>query len=240
MADQLQVGQIAVAKIAAHPSNIGRDLGDLRDLAQSIKEKGILVPVIVERHGDRYRLRDGHRRIAAANIAGRSLTTAVIHTEPLDEAEWLIESIDYNERRKGYSDEDKRRVAERLIELGVGKGAIAEAFGVPWSKIQLLLHPETARQPKPAISTTAVARRRAIERLTEAHPDEYRRLLLEEGYPALTMAEDVSELLGHGEEPEAIAGRLGKSMGSIEISLRRSGFFELAKPFANASKRVKS
>lgn len=147
MGDHLQVGQISVAKIAAHPSNIGRDLGDLRDLAQSIKEKGILVPVIVERHGDRYRLRDGHRRIAAANIAGRSLTTAVIHTEPLDEADWLIESIDYNVRRKGYTDEDKRRVAIRLIELGATKGAIAEAFGVPWAKIQRLVDPDAGKSP---------------------------------------------------------------------------------------------
>lgn len=143
----LRVGQVLVTKIIAHPSNVGRDLGDLRDLTESVREKGVLVPVILEEHGAGYRLRDGHRRVAAANIAGVRLVTALIHANELDEADWLIESLDYNERRKGYTDDDKRRVALRLIELGVAKSAIAEAFGVPWSRIQRLIDPGAGLQP---------------------------------------------------------------------------------------------
>ena len=48
--------------IDAHHTNVRHDLGDLRPLIASIERHGLMVPVIVERRGDRYRLRDGHRR----------------------------------------------------------------------------------------------------------------------------------------------------------------------------------
>lgn len=165
MADNLQASLVSLAKVSAHPSNIGRALGDLRSLTESIREKGVLVPIVVERHGDRYRLRDGHRRLAAAKIAGRAHAPALIHTEALDEADWLLESIGYNERRKGYSPKDKRRVAVRLIELGVGKGAIAEAFGMSWAKVAQLIQPRQQSTPleqarrEVARSSTVISRK---------------------------------------------------------------------------------
>lgn len=141
-------GLVSIAKIRFHPANVGRDLGDLRDLTASIKERGILVPVVLERHNGGLRLRDGHRRITAARLANVSHVLAIVYGDALDEADWLLESIDYNERRKGMTDEDKRRVTARLLELNVSRAAVAEAFGISTRKVA-----ELVDKPKPKVST---------------------------------------------------------------------------------------
>jgi ParB family transcriptional regulator, chromosome partitioning protein len=50
----------------------------LKDLAQSIREHGVLQPVIVSRDGDRYRLIAGERRWRAALMAGLDKLPAVV------------------------------------------------------------------------------------------------------------------------------------------------------------------
>ena len=69
---------IETSKIIPHPDNPRKDLGDLAELAESIKTKGILqnltvVPLFDEFTADgfkRYRVVIGHRRLAAAKLAG--------------------------------------------------------------------------------------------------------------------------------------------------------------------------
>lgn len=173
-APRVEAAIVPVATIDAHPSNVGRNLGDLRGLVDSIARTGVLVPVILERRGRRYRLRDGHRRLAAAKLAKAGRIPAVIHAEQLDEREWLLEAVEYNVRRRGYSDGEQRAVAARLLELGVSKNAIAEAFGVSWSKLTRSL---TEQQPKPR---RASPRARATTRLVEVHSAEFAALLAEE------------------------------------------------------------
>lgn len=136
----LEARVLRLALLDFHPSNVGRDLGDLRSLAGSINDNGILVPLDVETTtGGRYRLRDGHRRLAAARLAGIKTGPAIIHTDTLDEREWLLQSVEFNHRRKGYDEADQRRVASRLEALGVTRAGIAEAFGVSPNAIGRLL-----------------------------------------------------------------------------------------------------
>lgn len=163
MADgQISAGLISVTNIRFHPANVGRDLGDLRDLTESVKERGVLVPVILERYNGTLRLRDGHRRVTAARLAKVPKVLAVIHREALDEADWLLESVDYNERQKGLGPADRERIARRLVELGVGRGRIAKAFQLSRSKVDELLNgpkpkPVTERRP-PAVVSVKVLR----------------------------------------------------------------------------------
>lgn len=46
------------------------DEGELFNLAQSIREQGVLLPIVVEEAGENYILIDGERRVRAARIAG--------------------------------------------------------------------------------------------------------------------------------------------------------------------------
>lgn len=166
LSEQFQAGVIGARHIDAHPSNIGRDLGDLRDLTESIRLHGIRVPVVLERHRNRFRLRDGHRRLAAARLAGVTSVPAVIHAEALDEREWLLEAIDYNTRRKGYTPDDQRRVAQQLLDLDVDRRGIAAAFGITAHALRDLLDGPKEKTPRPK-KTPAVVSRRAIATAVE-------------------------------------------------------------------------
>lgn len=70
---------ISIEKLCPHPDNPRKDLGDITELAESIKAQGILqnltvVPYIGEVTGmpieGLYRVVIGHRRLAAAKLAG--------------------------------------------------------------------------------------------------------------------------------------------------------------------------
>ena len=62
-----------VSRLTPHPANVRDDLGDLTDLADSIRENGILQPIVVQSvpaGGGQFQIVAGHRRYAAARKAG--------------------------------------------------------------------------------------------------------------------------------------------------------------------------
>ena len=74
-----EIKYIPVKKLWPHPDNPRKDVGDVTELAESIKANGVLqnltvVPLIGEitkkRDGESYRVIIGHRRLAAAKLAG--------------------------------------------------------------------------------------------------------------------------------------------------------------------------
>ena len=63
---------IALEKIDLNPRQPREDVGDLTDLISSIKEKGVLEPLLVSPRGDRYQIIAGERRFRASIKAGLS------------------------------------------------------------------------------------------------------------------------------------------------------------------------
>jgi len=61
---------IDLPSIEPNPQQPRRDVGDLTDLVASIKEKGVLEPILVRRHGLGYQIIAGERRYHAARAAG--------------------------------------------------------------------------------------------------------------------------------------------------------------------------
>lgn len=57
-------------KIYPHPDNPRKDVGDVTELADSIKESGILQNLTVVPYEDGYRVIIGHRRLAASKLIG--------------------------------------------------------------------------------------------------------------------------------------------------------------------------
>ena len=68
---------IALEQIDTVPEQPRRQMGDLRDLVASIKEKGVLEPILVRRDGPRYRIIAGERRYRASREAGLSLIPCI-------------------------------------------------------------------------------------------------------------------------------------------------------------------
>lgn len=154
----ITVGVIKVDDVEFHPFNHGRDLGDLRPLTDSIRRNGLIHPIVVERRGPRFRIRAGHRRVAAARLAGLAKVPALIHPEPLADREWLVHMVEENTLRKDLSASERRDIIRRLRKLDVKWEGIAAAFGVaPATARSWLALPgegdAAASLPDPAAST---------------------------------------------------------------------------------------
>lgn len=63
---------IDIDKLEPNPHQPRRQFGDLSDLVASIKEKGVLEPILVRAHADRFQIIAGERRYQASVIAGLS------------------------------------------------------------------------------------------------------------------------------------------------------------------------
>lgn len=89
-----------------HPFRVEED-DTLRQLAQSIKENGILTPCIVRPspYDDGYELLSGHRRIAACRLIGRKTIPAIVRD--LDDDAATILMVDANQQRENLLPSEK-------------------------------------------------------------------------------------------------------------------------------------
>jgi ParB family chromosome partitioning protein len=67
------------------------DDAKLDELAQSIKENGIIQPIVVQRIGDLYRIIAGERRWRAAQRAGLMKVPIVVRDVPIDDERQLLQ-----------------------------------------------------------------------------------------------------------------------------------------------------
>ena len=171
----VRAGLVPIDQIRFHPANLRRQLGDLRELSDSILQYGVLQPVVLERYGSILRLRMGHRRVAAAQLAGLTRVPALIHSAALDEKSFLLQAIQENTARAVISADDKQRTVNRLRELGCSWRQIGGAFHVsPATVANWVIGDDEAGPPMTS------PRRRALKRLIATHQDEFEQMLAEE------------------------------------------------------------
>jgi len=70
---------IPIKDIDANPHQPRQQMGDISDLTASIREKGVLEPILVRRHAGRYQIVAGERRYRAAIQAGLVELPCVVH-----------------------------------------------------------------------------------------------------------------------------------------------------------------
>ena len=113
-----QPNELPIDAISPNPDQPRRrfDQEHLKELADSIATHGVLLPVVVQRAGDGYRIIAGERRYRAARLAGLSTIPAVIRaatgTEHLELA--LVENL----QRSDLNPVEEARGYRRLMELG--------------------------------------------------------------------------------------------------------------------------
>lgn len=124
-----RVKELDIDRIEANPHQPrGRfDEGHLKQLAASIKNHGILQPVVVRRHGDKYQLIMGERRLRAARIAGRRSVPAIVREA--DDADALKFAMMENLQREDLNP----------IEEAKGYHELKETFNLSIKEIANLL-----------------------------------------------------------------------------------------------------
>lgn len=145
------VEPIPLALLHPHPHNPRRDVGDITELADSIRAHGIrqnLLLVPDPDHPGEFRIVIGHRRAAGAADAGLDVVPAVVDSS-LDEAGQLELMLMENLQRTDLTPVEEADGYQGLLDLGVDVKAIATRTGraesTVRSRLRLAALPHDAR-----------------------------------------------------------------------------------------------
>jgi len=95
------------------------DYGDINDLAESMKQEGIIQPLAVKRNGERFKLLAGGRRIKAAEKAGITEIPVRVYPENLSETQMLMIELCENVFRKDMTWLEQTRLRKKIHDLGI-------------------------------------------------------------------------------------------------------------------------
>jgi len=96
---------VEISKLFIGKTNVRKSPGDVGDLVDSVREKGILEPILARPIGGRYELVVGSRRFEAAKIAGLKKIPAIIR--PMTDEEAIIVSLVENIQRRDIEPEEE-------------------------------------------------------------------------------------------------------------------------------------
>jgi len=153
---------VATAVLAPHPANRRTGLGDLSDIAQSMRSLGVLEPLVVTTraahlaaHPDHanqigdaeYVIICGHRRFAAASSIDLQELPVSVQSDLSRDGRDIQAMIVENARRASLTPIDEARGFAALMDLGFEQGQIAEAVGSSQGQISRRL--SLLRLPEP-------------------------------------------------------------------------------------------
>ena len=135
---QFEALEVPTSQLAVSPINVRRNVGDISELADSIREQGILEPLIVRpTSDDNYEVIIGSRRLAAASELGMEVVPVVV--QRITDAEAVIRSLVENLQR-GELSLDERVEAYKLIEQVddriTDRGELARTVGIRRNRIE--------------------------------------------------------------------------------------------------------
>ena len=127
--------EIPLTSISPHPDNPRKDLGDLTELADSIRTTGILQNLTVVQNEDyTYTVIIGHRRLAAAKLAG--LTTVPCVVTEMTAEEQLATMLAENMQRSDLTVYEQAEGIQLLLDHSFSVADISEKTGLSQSTIR--------------------------------------------------------------------------------------------------------
>ena len=176
------------------------DKEPMDELVASIKQHGILQPIVVETvEGGRYKLQIGSRRMAAARIIGLEKVPALVIDEQIEANKSIAIMLAENLHREDLDPIDEAEAYATLKDMGTKVSAIARLVGKERTYVShalrlLRLHPNV----REAVREGTIPREHALA-LLRLEPEQQITLAEEVREKGLTMVETrdkVRELLG--------------------------------------------
>lgn len=122
-----EIKLINTSLIDPHPDNPRKNIGDVTDLAASIKTNGLLTPLSVVPNGERYRVIAGHRRLAACKYAGIvAVPCFVLQLNPLQQ---LGAMVTENCQREQLTVLEEADAIQGMLDLGATTASVAQRLG---------------------------------------------------------------------------------------------------------------
>lgn len=128
--DEQRLLPIRLGSIEPDPEQPRADIGDVSELAESIRKHGLLQPIVVEpiEDGRRYRILAGHRRYKACGEAGFETIQCIVRT--VEEHTRLELQVIENLHRKDLSPVEEARALKRLMdEFNLNQRDLAKRLG---------------------------------------------------------------------------------------------------------------
>jgi len=122
---------LPIGRLREHPANVREDLGDLEELAASIRSHGILQPVVVQPNAAEpgtFLILAGHRRTAAARLAGLTSVPVTVRAAAGPKAIEIM--LIENCQRHDLSPVEKAEAMGKLRRRGMTQADIARAIGL--------------------------------------------------------------------------------------------------------------
>jgi len=173
------------------------DKEPMDELVASIKQHGILQPIVVEAvEGGRYKLQIGKRRMTAARIIGLGRVPALVLDDRLDAEKSVAIMLVENLHREDLDPIDEAEAYARLKDMGTKVSAIARLVGKERTYVShalrlLRLHPNV----REAMRQGTISREHALA-LLRLEPEQQTTLMEEVREKELTMNETRDRVRG--------------------------------------------
>lgn len=145
---QAKLKEIEIGRLKPSPTNPRKSLGDITELAESIRAKGIIEPIVGRPIPDGYEIVCGHRRAAAAKAAG--LATVPVLVRELDDDQVLDLQLAENIDRADLSPLEEAEAYALRLERGQSVQHVADRIGrtpaYVAQRLKLLELPQEARE----------------------------------------------------------------------------------------------
>lgn len=133
---------IDVVKIWPHQDNPRKELGDLSELAESIKKNGVMQNLtVVKRYGEitgewvgSYTVIIGHRRLAASKLAGLKTVPCVVAELTLEQQ--IATMLAENMQRSDLSVYEQAQGFQMMLNMGETVASVAEKTGFSQSTVR--------------------------------------------------------------------------------------------------------
>ncbi|MBQ3551608.1 MAG: ParB/RepB/Spo0J family partition protein [Clostridia bacterium] len=142
---------VLVSSIIPNPGQPRKTFDDvsIQELAQSIKQVGLIQPLVVRKAGDTYELIAGERRLRALKLLGYEKATCIVQTTVVDEASAMMALIENLQREDLHFFEEALSYQELINAYSITQEQLAERIGKSQSfianKLRVLKLPDTVK-----------------------------------------------------------------------------------------------
>ena len=200
------------------------DQKDLEELSDSIKEHGIIQPVIVRQVGDKYELIAGERRTKASALAGLTTIPAIVRN--MDDKESAKISLLENLQRRNLSAIEEASTYKRIKELdNMTQEELAKTLGKSQpaiaNKLRLLSLPEEVQD---ALIKNQISERHARSLLNVKDKKTQLMLLDRIRNERLTVRELDNEIKKINDNDQESSSATGNSYNNFEEQVSKEDF----------------
>ena len=213
------------------------DAQSLEELTQSIKEKGVIQPILARRKGDYYELIAGERRLRAANLLGIKEMPVIV--KDVDDRDSLELSLIENIQRQDLNPIEEARAYQYLVDkFQITQEKIGEVLGKSrvsvTNTLRLLKLPQEI-QEEIRLGRLSFAHGRALVEVEDAN--QQRRLVQEVISRGLSVRELENLVKTH--RPRGSKRRMGQALREPHLAVWEEELQHLLATKVRISKRKK-